>query len=126
MIAHTVILILGVYWLAAGAGLLANPERMSRLIGELQNSPALTFLTGVCMLFASGALLSIQHNFTTLQDDLATFFAGAALIEAILLIAWPKPLWAIANWMMPDDDHLKGFGLITISLGLVVFVLGAV
>ena len=87
MLAHTILLVFGLYFMACGAGLLANPDRMARLIDELEDSPA--------------------------------------IVEGLLLVAWPKPLWALAHWMMPDDDHLRGFGIVALALGLVVFAIGA-
>ncbi len=83
-------------------------------------------MSGIFLLFAGGGVLSVQNNFASLADGLATLFAAAATVEGLLLITWPKPLWKLAHWMMPDEDHLRGFGMVTIVLGLVAFVIGAI
>jgi len=111
--------------MACGAGLLANPDRMARLIDELEDSPAIGFLCGAVMIFAAGGTLSVQNSFSTATDGIATLIIAGALVEGLLLVAWPKPLWALAHWMMPDDDHLRGFGIVALALGLVVFAIGA-
>ena len=77
------------------------------------------------MLFSAGGTLSLQNSFTNNSDGLATLLLAGALIEGLLLVAWPKPIWAIAHWMMPDDDHLRGFGVVALAIGAVVFALGA-
>mgnify|MGYP003142235646 CR=1 FL=1 len=98
MLAHTILLVFGLYFMACGAGLLANPDRMARLIDELEDSPAIGFLCGAVMIFAAGGTLSVQNSFSTATDGIAT---------------------------LPDDDHLRGFGIVALALGLVVFAIGA-
>jgi len=125
MVAHTILLVLGLYFMAAGTGLLVRPADMARMIDELEEGQALAFICGVFLLFLGGGLLSVQNSFASVADAIASFYAAAILVEGILLIAWPKPLWALARWMMPDEDHFRGFGLVAIALGLIVFALGA-
>ncbi|MDX1293674.1 MAG: hypothetical protein R3265_12750 [Hyphomonas sp.] len=126
MIANTVLLLVGTYMAAAGTGLLTDPKRMARLIDEFEASPSIGFLCGVVMIFAAGGTLSVQNGFSGLVDGLATVIVAGALVEGLLLVAWPKPLWALAHWMMPDDDHLRGFGIVALALGMVVFAFGAI
>ena len=126
MVANTVLLLFGMYWIASGIGLLTGPARIARLIDELEASPALGFLFGATMIFAGGGTLSVQNSFSGVADSLATLLVAGVLVEGLLLVAWPKPLWALAHWMMPDDDHLKGFGIVAVALGMVVFAIGAI
>lgn len=125
MLTDTILLLFGLYFMAAGAGLLTDPLRVAKMIDDLEASPAIGFLCGAVMLFAAGGTLSLQNSFTNIADGLATLLLAGALIEGLLLVAWPKPIWAIAHWMMPDDDHLRGFGVVALAIGAVVFALGA-
>ena len=125
MLTDTILLLFGLYFMAAGAGLLTDPLRVAKMIDDLEASPAIGFLCGAVMLFAAGGTLSLQSSFTNISDGLATLLLAGALIEGLLLVAWPKPIWAIAHWMMPDDDHLRGFGVVALAIGAVVFALGA-
>ncbi|WP_370171514.1 MULTISPECIES: hypothetical protein [Hyphomonas] len=125
MLTDTILLLFGLYFMAAGAGLLTDPLRVAKMIDDLEASPAIGFLCGAVMLFAAGGTLSLQNSFTNIFDGLATLLLAGALIEGLLLVAWPKPIWAIAHWMMPDDDHLRGFGVVALAIGAVVFALGA-
>ncbi|HBF91256.1 MAG: hypothetical protein CME99_12335 [Hyphomonas sp.] len=125
MLTDTILLLFGLYFMAAGAGLLTDPLRVAKMIDDLEASPAIGFLCGAVMLFSAGGTLSLQNSFTNISDGLATLLLAGALIEGLLLVAWPKPIWAIAHWMMPDDDHLRGFGVVALAIGAVVFALGA-
>lgn len=125
MLSSTILLLFGLYAMAAGAGLLTDPLRMARLIDDLEASPAVGYLCGAVMIFGAGGTLSVQNGFSSIADGLATLLVAGALIEGLLLVAWPKPLWALAHWMMPDDDHLRGFGIVSIAIGAVVFTIGA-
>ena len=125
MLSSTILLLFGLYAMAAGAGLLTDPLRMARLIDDLEASPAVVYLCGAVMIFGAGGTLSVQNGFSSIADGLATLLVAGALIEGLLLVAWPKPLWALAHWMMPDDDHLRGFGIVSIAIGAVVFAIGA-
>ena len=125
MLSSTILLLFGLYAMAAGTGLLTDPLRMARLIDDLEASPAVGYLCGAVMIFGAGGTLSVQNGFSSIADGLATLIVAGALIEGLLLVAWPKPLWALAHWMMPDDDHLRGFGIVSIAIGAVVFAIGA-
>ena len=57
MLAHTILLVFGLYFMACGAGLLANPDRMARLIDELEDSPAIGFLCGAVMIICADLAL---------------------------------------------------------------------
>ena len=125
MVASTLLLLFGLYAMAGGVGLLTDPERMARLIDDLEASPAVGYLCGAVMIFAAGGTLSVQNSFSGIAEGLATLLLAGALIEGLLLVAWPRPLWALAHWMMPDDDHLRGFGIVSVAIGMVVFAIGA-
>jgi uncharacterized protein YjeT (DUF2065 family) len=125
MLAHTLLLVFGLYFMACGIALLTGPNRMAGLIDELEASPAIGFLCGAVMIFAAGGTLSVQNGFSSATDGLATILVAVSLVEGLLLVAWPKPLWGLAHWMMPDDDHLRGFGIVSLALGAVVFAIGA-
>ena len=87
MVANTVLLLFGMYWIASGIGLLTGPARIARLIDEFEASPALGFLCGATMIFAGGGTLSVQNSFSGVADGLATLLVAGVLVEALLLVA---------------------------------------
>lgn len=126
MIADTVCVVFGVYALAAGAGMVIEPGRASTLLSGFETNPGLTYVTGAFMFFLSAGLLSLVCDFTTVTRGITTLLAAGMVIEGLLFLAWPKPLLALGRWMMPEDDHVRGFGIVTMAFGLVIAVLGAI
>tara|TARA_R110000787_G_scaffold103008_2_gene209301 strand:- start:798 stop:1178 length:381 start_codon:yes stop_codon:yes gene_type:complete len=126
MIADTVCVVFGVYALAAGAGMVIEPGRASTLLSGFETNPGLTYVTGAFMFFLSAGLLSLVCDFTTVTRGITTLLAASMVIEGLLFLAWPKPLLALGRWMMPEDDHVRGFGIVTMAFGLVIAVLGAI
>ena len=126
MIADTVCVVFGVYALAAGAGMVIEPGRASTLLSGFETNPGLTYVTGAFMFFLSAGLLSLVCDFTTVTHGITTLLAASMVIEGLLFLAWPKPLLALGRWMMPEDDHVRGFGIVTMAFGLVIAVLGAI
>ena len=90
MLTDTILLLFGLYFMAAGAGLLTDPLRVAKMIDDLEASPAIGFLCGAVMLFAAGGTLSLQNSFTNISDGLATLLLAGALIEGLLLVSLAK------------------------------------
>ncbi|MEQ9436819.1 hypothetical protein [Hyphomonas sp.] len=126
MIADTACVIFGVYALAAGAGMVIEPARASTLLAGFETNPGLTYVTGAFMFFLSAGLLSLVCGFSTVTSGITTVLAACMVIESLLFLAWPKPVLALGRWMMPEEDHVRGFGIVTMAFGLVLAVLGAI
>ena len=70
MLSSTILLLFGLYAMAAGAGLLTDPLRMARLIDDLEASPAVGYLCGAVMIFGAGGTLSVQNGFSSMVSSL--------------------------------------------------------
>lgn len=124
MIADTVSVIFGVYALAAGLGMVIEPARAARVLDEFDSSPALVYVTGAFLFFLGAGILAMVDDFATVTRGITTVFAAAMIIEGLLMVAWPKPVFTLARWLLPEEDHVRGFGLVTMAFGLVIAVLG--
>ncbi|MFH1518655.1 MAG: hypothetical protein ABIH17_12340 [Pseudomonadota bacterium] len=124
MIADTACVIFGVYALAAGAGMVIEPTRAGRLLTAFENSPEVAYVTGAFMFFLGAGVLALTDGFSTVTQGITTLLAAGMVVESLLLLAWPKPVFALARWMMPEEDHVRGFGIVTMAFGLVIAVLG--
>ena len=78
------------------------------------------------MFFLGAGVLAFTDGFSTVTQGISTFIAAVMVVESLLLLAWPKPIFALGRWMMPEDDHVRGFGLVTMAFGLVIAVLGTI
>ena len=126
MVADTVCVIFGIYALAAGLGMVIEPGRATRVLDEFDTSPALVYVTGAFMFFLGAAVLAFVDDFSTVTRGITTVLAAGMIIESLLMLAWPQPIFALARWMVPEDDHVRGFGLVTMAFGLVIAVLGII
>ena len=112
---------IGLYWLAAGVGLLLAPNRLRALIDDMERSPALVFLMGL-VAFAIGTAMLMAHH--VLYDPLSvivTVVAAIAAIEGLALIAFPQPLLALAR---PFAASAPLWGMVSIVLGFLLFLAG--
>ncbi|KCZ92327.1 hypothetical protein [Hyphomonas johnsonii] len=124
MLADTVCVIFGTYALAAGLGMVIEPGRAATVLEALETGPALTYVTGALMFFISAGLLALVNDFTTVTRSIGTVLAGGMVVESLLLLAWPKPVFALGRWLLPEEDHVRGIGLATMAFGLAIAVLG--
>lgn len=112
---------IGLYWLAAGVGLLVAPGRMRGMIEDLDRSPALVFLMGLAA-FAIGTAMLIPHH--VLHDPLSvivTVLAALVAIEGLVLIALPHLLLAFAR---PFVASARLWAIVSIVLGLLLLLAG--
>jgi uncharacterized protein YjeT (DUF2065 family) len=112
---------IGLYWIAAGIGLLAAPERMRAMVEDLDRLPGLTYGLGLGV-FAIGTAILIPHH--VLYDPLSvivTVLAAILAAEGLALIAAPHLLIGIAR---PFLAHARLWAVISLVLGLAMLLAG--
>ena|SRR6476469_4168065 len=118
---HLLVLI-GVYELAAGIAGLTGRIDWPSLLDELERSPALTFVTGF-MAFVVGAAINLaHHHWTDLPAIIVSAIGWIALVEGVMLMVCPKPLLRVSRRLVRNQKLISllaaAFGLILIALGL--------
>jgi len=118
---HLLVLI-GVYELAAGIAGLTGRIDWPSLLDELERSPALTFVTGF-MAFVVGAAINLgHHHWTDLPAIIVSAIGWIAIVEGVMLMVCPKPLMAVSRRLVDNPKLISllatGFGLVLIALGL--------
>jgi len=118
---HLLVLI-GVYELAAGIAGLTGRLDWTALIDEFERSPGLTFVTGF-VAFALGAAINLAHHHWT--DPLAIVVSAVgwiALVEGVMIMVCPGPLLRFARGLVRNTRLISifaaAFGLILIVIGL--------
>lgn len=112
---------IGLYWLAAGIGLLLAPGRLRALVDDLERSPGLVSLTGAG-LFAIGVAILIPHHL--LYDPLSVVVTLLALlfaVEGLVLLACPDLLLGLAR---PFVGHARLWAIVAIVAGAVMLLAG--
>ena len=112
---------LGLYMIAAGLGLLIDPERGTKLVDDLERSPGLMYLIAV-VAFTVGALIILFHPYLfSVLSVIVTLIGLAALLEGLVLLIYPSIWFALAR---PFMRHLRIFAAVTIVFGAVLLFAG--
>jgi hypothetical protein len=83
-----ILLFVGFYALAAGVGELRAPNSWGAMLGDLERSPALRFLTGLATL-AIGAAIYLTNPWRAGDwlSIVVTAIGGVAVLEGLLMLA---------------------------------------
>jgi uncharacterized protein YjeT (DUF2065 family) len=112
---------IGLYWLAAGIGLLVAPQRLGAMVEDIERSPGLTWMIGLGTL-AIGVAILIPHH--VLYDPLSVIVTVLALvfaIEGLVLLAFPQILFGLAR---PFVASARLWAIVSIVLGAVMLLAG--
>ncbi len=123
-IAAWIALAMGLYAIAAGAGLLGAPDKWRRMALELDKSAALGFLTGI-MTFALGTAIFLL---TPRQGDWLTILVqilGAGMaIEGLMFLALPKFMGRFARALLDGDRLNRLWAWLSILIGVALCFIG--
>jgi uncharacterized protein YjeT (DUF2065 family) len=112
---------IGLYWIAAGIGLLTAPERMRAMVDDLERIPGLALGLGAGV-FAIGSAMLIAHH--VLYDPLSvvvTAVAAILAIEGLALIAAPQVILGIAR---PFLGNPRLWAIVSLVLGGIMLLCG--
>ena len=84
---HTIALLIGLYFLAAGIRLMTDPPAMARMAKELVESPLAGFYGGLIAFAIGGAIVSVHNIWTGLLAGFVSLVGWIALIEGLLILA---------------------------------------
>jgi len=123
MTLDTLILIIGAYMAAGALAMALRPSMAHTIVGELRDSSALCFITGVFMFFAGTALLSFYTDFTSLKRAVLTLIAYGMTAEAFVLIVWPSALLDFAEKMVLGPVATRSFAVIVALMSAALIAL---
>ena len=97
-----ILLLLGLYSVAAAVGELRRRGTWARMIWELERSKALQFVVGlICLILGSVIMLVNPYDGLDLQSILVTILGGLILLEGVAFLAFP-------DWMLWMSRQLVG------------------
>jgi len=117
--------ILGIVYLAVGAGLIINPDFYKKLVTEFSENPSAIYLGGLVAL-AIGYLLVTFHNIWVKDwPVIITIFGWVALIKGLFLLLLPKVSIKISNFFKKQmTKFLTVWAIVVIVLGGLLCWLG--
>ena len=116
--------LLGLIYLAAGLGMIFNPDFYKKLLSNFSESPAVIYLGGF-MALAVGYLLVAFHNIWALNwSVIITVIGWLALLKGFLLLITPG-LYRIILPAIKRSQGLLILGAVFVTgLGLFCLILG--
>lgn len=110
-------LIFGIYFIAAGIGLLLDGDEYRAMMEEFSDNPVLCYLAGV-VAFALGAVLIRLHTDWTSALAVGVSFIGwACIIEGVLMLSVRRTFIGVVNRMPLSPGVLTSFALICFVAG---------
>jgi len=117
---HLLVLI-GLYDLAAGLAGLTGLIKWQELIDEFDRSPALTFVTGFIALIVGGALIMAHSHWTDVPAGIVSIVGWVAAAEGILIMTIPRPLFALSRRLVTNQRLISLFAVVG---GIILIVMG--
>ena len=121
LVTFVIAIALGLYMVAAGLGLLINPDRGARLVDDLERSPGLMYLLAVVAFTVGALIVAVHPYFFSVLSVIVTLIGLAALLEGLALLIAPSIWFALAR---PFMRHLRVFAAITVLFGAVLLFVG--
>ncbi len=114
--------LLGLYFMSAGVGLITKREIINGMIEALLESPMLAYLGGVVVFAIGGAMVSVHNQWDGLLQGFVSFVGWAALVEGILLLACSQWFLGIfKDWRISPGFATVLGGFTAVFGGLLVF-----
>lgn len=120
---HTLAFFLGLYFLAAGAGLLHGRDDMRAMMEELLARPLLAYFGAVIAFITGAAIVGLHNRWDTLLEGAVSFVGWIALAEGILMLAAGNKFLRLVSRIPLTPRAVTIFSVVTIGIGaLLMFV----
>ena len=110
-------LVFGLYFIAAGIGLISNRFDYQAMLDELYENAALGYISAI-LVFALGVVVVRLHNdWTSFMAGFVSFVGCAMVIEGLLLLAFRRQFLGVFVNLNFSERLVCFFGIGTAILG---------
>ena len=124
MMTEAIALGFGLYAIAAGIAFLATPERGRRVMTELRDSEALSFVCGILVFFIGAVLLVTHHKIDTPLEIFVTVLSALAVLEGLVFVALGSSFMRLMNPFL-SGNLIRLWGVLALMAGGFLVYLGA-
>ena len=114
--------LIGLYFVAAGVGLLVDREFCTKVIVELRDQTVLGFIGGVLTFVIGGTIVAIHNDWSGLLSGFVSLVGWFALAEGVLILAFRKWFLGLFSGFDLAPAVVTGFGVGTTCLGLLLIL----
>lgn len=119
---HILASLIGLYFLAAGIGLLRERDDVETYVKDLMDKPLLGFLAGLLAFCIGGAIVAVHNDWNSLLSGFVTFVGWASLVEGVLMLSVRRWFIGLFSKLMLSTKVLSAFGAITTVLGALLLI----
>lgn len=109
-------LLIGVYMIAGGLSGFVSGQRWNRIMDGFRQNDALTFISGVFVFVLGAVMVSLHNQWDSLLAIIVSVVGWAALIEGLVLIVIPAPLFVFAK-AFTGPTFARLYGILIIAFG---------
>ncbi|GJM03434.1 MAG: hypothetical protein DHS20C08_19350 [Rhodomicrobium sp.] len=113
-------MMMGIYLLAAGIGLVIDRAGAKTMISDFYNQPALSYISGIIAFVFGAVLLRLHHDWSSFQNGLVSLIGWGALIEGVLLLAVRRQYLGLFLRLGQSDVMLSLVALFCFAVGVLL------
>ncbi|MCH9765364.1 MAG: hypothetical protein K0U34_05165 [Alphaproteobacteria bacterium] len=112
--------LIGLYFLAAGIGLLTDSDGISKMLTDLKEQPLLGYLAAVMAFAIGGAMVAVHNDWSTWLSAFVSLIGWIALAEGVLLLAARQKFIGAVEGLYSSESFLKGMSVAVLIAGVVL------
>lgn len=120
----TLTTLIGLYFTAAGTGVLVERDNINGMLKQLIDQPMLGYPTGVVAFAIGGAILSVHNEWGDVLSAFISLIGWAALIEGVLMLAVRRWFLGLFAGLTFSTTTITAIGSATVLAGLVLLWAG--
>lgn len=120
---HLAILI-GLYDLTAGLAGFTGSINWIAMLDEFEESPALTFVTGLMTFVIGGVLILVHNSWTDPLAMIVSFISWVVLVEGLLIMVMPQPLFGFSRRLITNQRMVSIFAILVGALLIILGLIG--
>ena len=117
---NTIASLIGLYFVAAGVGLLVDRSFFAKAITELLDQPMLGYIGGILTFVVGGTIVGVHNNWSNLLSGFVSLFGWIALVEGVLILAFRRWFLGLFTRFDLSSAVITSFGAGTVVLGLIL------
>lgn len=114
--------LIGLYFVAAGIGLLVDRDFPTRVIEELRDQAVLGFVGGIVVFAIGGTIVSVHNDWSGWLAGLVSLVGWVALAEGVLILAFRKWFLGLFSRFELSPRVITAFGSGTAIVGALLIV----
>jgi len=108
---------MGLYFVAAGTGLIASRDELQGMFRDLAGQPALGYLGGLIAFGIGGAIVASHNIWGDILSGFVSLIGWIALAEGVLMLSARKWFLGLFERMTLSRGFATGMGVATIAAG---------